>query len=58
MSLFSLNNVSNGRIFQVIYKTRGRDCVSCNISNTWNSVSSDMQTPRSALKNEAQPSFF
>ena len=28
------------------------------ISNTRNSVSSDIQTPRSGLKNEAQPFFF
>ena len=32
--------------------------VICNISNTRNSVSSDIQAPRSGLKNEAQPSFF
>ena len=28
------------------------------MSNTRNSVLSDIQTPRSGLKNEAQPSFF
>ena len=32
--------------------------VFCNISNTRMCVSSDIQTPRSRLKNEAQPSFF
>ena len=32
--------------------------LSCNISNTGKSVSSDIQTLRSELKNEVQASFF
>ena len=33
-------------------------CASCNISNTRRSVSSDIQTPRSELKNEAEGRVF
>ena len=34
------------------------DCGGCNISNTRRSVSSDIQTPRSELKNEAEGRVF
>ena len=48
------------KVQQILYDAtlRFQNWVSCNISNTRRSVSSDIQTPRSELKNEAEGRVF
>ena len=52
---WSLGSLS---VFVLYHLVERSSVVTSNISNTRKSVSSDIQTPRSGWKNEAQPRFF